>query len=406
MKKIISFVIVILLIAIFFILNKKENTPTNTISFSSWGSQSETIIMKELIREYEQRSGTKINFVHIPQNYFQKIQLLFASGLEPDVVFFNNQNIQMYIKAGLLEDLSKYTDENTFYSEALNCFKYKNGIYAIPRDISTLVLYYNKDIFDSRKIDIQKEIIDLKSLTNTLEKIKNDKYFGINFEEDTLFWSYYLASNGGGIISDDKKEIIITKKESIEALKLYSDMINKKHIMPTKAEIGSKTTAQMFINQELALYLGGRWMVPKFRELIDFNWDIMEFPVSKNKKVYADASGWAISKKSKNKERAIDFIKFLSSEKSLNKLAKTGLIIPANIKAAEWTIKEDKNKSPQSSEVFISMIKNTKCTPVNENYASINDIIKDKSAMIFIGKENPEDVFDERTIEKLESLIK
>ena len=107
-------------------MNKKENTPTNTISFSSWGSQSETIIMKELIREYEQRSGTKINFVHIPQNYFQKIQLLFASGLEPDVVFFNNQNIQMYIKAELLEDLSKYTDENTFYSEALNCFIYIN----------------------------------------------------------------------------------------------------------------------------------------------------------------------------------------------------------------------------------------------------------------------------------------
>ncbi len=406
MKKIIYIAAFLFLFIIFHPITNSSTEEQNIIKFSSWGSQSETAVLKEIISEFEKKSGKKVEFIHIPQNYFQKIHLLFASGLQPDVVFLNNQNIQMYIKAGLLEDLRLYIDEKSFYKEALDCFSYENGIYAVPRDISTLVIYYNKDIFKELKINAEEEIKDLNSLISVLKKIRNKKIFGMNFEEDPLFWSYFLAANGGGIISDDGKNLIITNKQSIYSLKLYSDLINTYHIMPTKAQIGSKTTAQMFINGELAMYLGGRWMVPKFRELITFNWDIIPFPVSERNKVYSDASGWAITKKSKNKQAAVEFINYLSSENSLKKMAETGLIIPANISAAKWTINEDKNKKPENSKIFLDMLEGTKPTPVNENYAAISDIIKEKAITIFTKNENPEDIFDKTTVKKLESLIK
>ena len=406
MKKIILFSITFILVLLLLYIPHIKNKENNIIRFSSWGSQSETAILKNIIKEYEKKYGIRIEFIHIPQNYFQKIQLLFASGLEPDVIFINNQNIRMYIKANLLEDLSPYINTNDFYDEALNCFKYKDGIYAIPRDISTLVLYYNKKILKESKINIEEKLKDLKTFTEILKKLHNENHFSINYETDSLFWTYYLASTGGGILSDDGKNLIINNEKSIAAIKLYTDLINLYKVMPSKGQIGSKTTAQMFINEELAMYLGGRWMVPKFREVINFDWDIMEFPSSDNNKLYADASGWAISKNSKNKKAAIEFIKFISNENSLKELAKTGLIIPANKKAAEWTINNDKNKAPAHSEIFIKMLKNTKPTPVNENYASINDIIKERIELVFSGKQTPEKAFDEKTIKKLESLIK
>lgn len=405
MKKIFFYIIFFFVICIFLYRFMYKTSEEEYIRFSSWGSQSETKILKSLIKTYEKETGVKIEFIHIPQNYFQKIQLLFASGLEPDVIFFNNQHIQMYIKANLLEDLSKYINTENFYDEAINCFKHKNGIYAIPRDISTLVIYYNKDIFKNLSLNIQ-EANDFKSFIELLKKIKRNNLYSINYEIDPIYWSYYLAANGGGILSDNKKNLIITDDKSIEAIKLYSDLINRYHVMPSKGEIGSKTTAQMFANKEIAMYLGGRWMIPKFREIIKFDWDIIAFPTTNENKVFADASGWAVAKSSKHKKEAIKFIRYLSNEKSLKMMAQTGLIIPANKNAAQWTINADIGKKPEHSIIFLNMLKNTKPTPVNENYAIVNDIIKEKVEIIFSGEEKPEDVFDKRTIKKLESLTK
>ena len=408
MKKIVFLLLFlfIFLLIIFYFYKYKNIENKITIKFSSWGSQSETIIINKLIKKYENDNpNIKIDFIHIPQNYFQKIQLLFASNLEPDVIFINNQNIKMYIKADMLEDLTSYIKKELYFNEALNCFKYNDKIYAIPRDISTLVIYYNKDMLKNAGINPNKDIKDIFSLKDSAIKLTNKNHFGINFEEDVLYWSYYLASNGGGIFSDDIKKLIITKPESIEALQLYTDLVNKYHAAPTKAEIGSMTTAQMFINKKIAMYLGGRWMTPKFRETINFDWDIINFPTTDNNKVYIDSSGWAVSKKSKNKAEAIKFIQFLSNDESLKEISKTGLIIPAKIKVAKYLIENDKNKKPTHSYLFIEMLSKTKPTPVNENYKIINDIIKESTEPLFNGKKDIKNAFNKKTVKKLESQI-
>lgn len=400
MKKIIVLISIVLL-SIYLLSNffrYRALNASDSITFASWGSQSEVIVINEVIKDFESKNNIKVNFLHIPQNYFQKIHLLFASNLEPDVLFINNQNIQLYIKAGLLEDLSKYFSnaDSDYYSESLNCFRKDGNLYAIPRDISNLVLYYNKDILNKQNLKINsiQELIKVSVMTTTKDN------WGINYEEDPLFWVYYLASNGGGVLSDDKKSVIINKKESIEALNLYSDLINKYHVAPNKAEIGCMTTAQMFINGKLAMYLGGRWLMPKFNETINFNWGVTEFPANEQNKVYIDSSGWAISKKSKNKEKAVELVRFLASKESTDKFVQSGLIVPARKDSARNFMQQNEKNKP-----FIQMLKNAKPTPVNENYSKINDILKEKSQIIFNSGVKAENVFDSKTVNKLESLL-
>ncbi len=399
MKKLLLYLLIIVFVLFFSFVKKTEDETKTVIRFSSWGSQTETAILKKVIEEYERENiNIKIDFIHIPQNYFQKIQLLFASGLEPDVVFLNNKNIQMYINANLLEDVSMIINKDSFYDEALECFSKNGKIYAVPRDISNLVIFYNKSILKNKpKFD------DFSEFISFLKTLKSDKYYAINYEEDSLFWSYYLASNGGGLLSDDKKSLLINSNETIDAIKIYSDLINKYNVVPNKAQVGSKTSAQMFINGELAMYLGGRWMVPKFREVITFDWDILMFPANMNKKLYIDASGWALTKKAKNKKEALEFIEYLSSDKIIGELAQTGLIIPAKRYVAEEII--GKEQIPLNSKIFIKMLDNTKPTPVNENYSTINDIITQNVISILSGESTFEDVFDKKTITKLESLL-
>ena len=148
MKKALVFCFIVL----FFCGCARKADERTVLRFSAWGSQSEIAILRPLIADFERKNPEiRVEFMHIPQNYFQKLHLLFASRLEPDVVFLNNFYSQKYIKAGLLEDLTPYFSKEisnrVFFEKAIEASTYNGRLYVVPRDVSQMVVYYNKDIF-------------------------------------------------------------------------------------------------------------------------------------------------------------------------------------------------------------------------------------------------------------------
>ena len=181
-------------------------------------------------------------------------------------------------------------------------------------------------------------------------------------------------SNGGGILPDE-----IEKPESQEALDFYADLRKKYHVAPTNVESASATMAQMFLQERIAMYISGRWMVPKFKSECNFNWDVVRFPKGKaGSIVQADASGWAISKSSKHKDEAYKFVQYLASKKSIEKFEKSGLIVPArrDVKLEDYGI-------PEHSKVFTDIIKDSKPTPVTKDYREIINKLKQKNEPLF-----------------------
>lgn len=357
---------------------RQDDVPT--IKFASWGSQSEVAILKPLIEDFEQKNGVKVEFMHIPQNYFQKLHLLFASNMPPDVIFINNLYLPVY--ADFLEDLTPYADKEVFYKKSLDAMTYENKVLAIPRDVSNLVVYYNKDLFDKYGISYPNKNWTFKDLLEKSLEFKKHGVFGISFETSNLFYLPYLMSEGGGILSEDLKTVIIDKPQSQKGLQFYADLRNKYNVAPKKSQSASATIAQMFLQKQIAMHLSGRWLVPKYREVADFNWDIINFPNGdKGSIVPMDASGWAVCKQSKRKELALKFVQYLSSKDSIGKLTKSGLITPARIDVANSDI--FLKGKPQSSQVFLEVIETSKPTPVSKDYREISDKIDTKLELLF-----------------------
>lgn len=320
------------------------------ITFSSWGSVTEVQVLKQIISDFEKdNSNIKVKFIHIPQNYFQKIHLLFASNTAPDVIFINNLYLPIY--ASQLENLTDKIKISEFYPQAIDCFTYENKILAIPRDISNLVFFINTDIIKSPSKDWSIE--DLLKIS--LEAKKQEK-FGISFEEDFYWTLPYLTYFGEDF----------NKKDS-EGLKFYKELRDKYKVAPTKSQIGSSTLAQMFINGKIAMYLSGRWMYPKISEKATFNWEVINFPYGKTFQP-CDGSGWAISKNSKHKESALKFVEYLSRNESAEYFAKTGLIVPARINASKLL-----NNTKHNEKVFLEVINNSKKTFVTKDYKKLTD---------------------------------
>ena len=116
---------------------KRDNT--EILSFATWGSKTEIEIIRNIISDFEtQNPDIKIDLMHIPQNYFQKIHLLFASNTEPDVIFLNNLYLPVYANAGKLLEL--VPDKTVYNEKVLQSLSWNGTYYAIPRDISLLVI--------------------------------------------------------------------------------------------------------------------------------------------------------------------------------------------------------------------------------------------------------------------------
>lgn len=380
----------VLFFSIFLISGCTKPPRKTVIKFSSWGSQSEIAIIKPILADFEKKNpDIKVEFIHIPQNYFQKLHLLFASNLAPDVIFINNLYLPIYADANLLDTLNGKFDENLFYKKALDVLSYNDKLYAIPRDVSNLVFYINKDIFDRYNVPYPSKywsfndflILAKKTTKDTNNDGKAD-IWGVSFEEDLFFYLPYLMSEGGGVLSDDLKKIIINSKQSQKGLNFYADLRNKYNVAPKKAESASATMAQLFLQGKLAMHLSGRWLIPKYKQEAKFNWGVINFPKGdKGSIVPMDASGWAIPKSSKNKQEALKLIEYLSSRQSIEKMTQSGLIVPARIDLTQGEFLHEKN-SPYNA-TFVEAIKTSKKTPVSTNYNEIQDELKEKTDYLF-----------------------
>lgn len=325
---------ILILLFLPIILCACEKNYQEEITFSSWGSVTEVSILNKIIDDFERENPQiRINFMHIPQNYFQKIHLLFASSQAPDVIFINNLYLPLY--ATKLEDLSDFGDKNLYYEESLKALSYENKLLAIPRDVSNLVFYRNRDLISETPKNLD-ELINILS--------KSPKY-GISFERDVYYMFPYAMTMGENIYNPQK------------SLSFYKKLEGK--YAPTSSEVGSLTLAQMFLDKKIGLYLSGRWMYPKIKENADFNWDVITFSGI----VPLDASGWAISKNSKHKESAKKFVEFLSSKESSEYFMNTGLIVPARIDVS----KNIDNK------IFLEAIEKSKAINVDKDYKKIVD---------------------------------
>lgn len=402
MKKFVVFSILILvcITAVLWQIFYPCNEAKTTIRFSSWGSQTETALLIPLIKQFESENpDIKVEFIHIPQNYFQKLHLLFASNLAPDVVFINNHYAPKYIKAGLLCDLSGYVNKNDYFDKALQGFIFEDKIYAVPRDVSNLVIYYNKDLFKQYDVPFPDKNWTMSDFLAAAKKLTRNDLKGIGYETDMIFVLPYLFSNGGAILSEDGKTLEIDKKETLEALDNFSALANVYKVAPKKSETASRTTAQMFLQKKIAMHLSGRWLVPKYRQEADFDWDIAPFPKGKNGSVVnIDASGYALSKASAHKKEAIKFIEFISSKDSLNALSKSGLIVPARKDSAYSDMFLDKAQKPLHSRVFVDVIATGKVTPVNENYQKITDYLKIALEPVYLGKRKAHEVITHKLL--------
>ena len=82
--------------------------------------------------------------------------MLFAGGNPPDVFAMDAPLYPDWQSRGALMNLQPYLDADAgrldgIYPVTLEAYQQADGYYGLPRDFQTIVLYYNKDMFDAAR---------------------------------------------------------------------------------------------------------------------------------------------------------------------------------------------------------------------------------------------------------------
>ena len=223
-----------------------------------------------------------------------------------------------------------------------------------------LVFYINLDLIAKPRANWT-----IDEMLKLALEAKQKGVYGISFEPEIYWMLPYLSYYGE--IFDKNFDV-----ETSSGMQFYKELRDKYKVAPTKSQVGSSTLAQMFLDGNIAMYLSGRWIYPKIKEQAGFNWMVQSFPIGESP-LPCDCSGWAISKSSKNKEDALKFVEFLSSESSSEYFMETSLIVPARISVAEKL-----NSNMHNEKVFLEVISDSQKTLVSKDYKKLVDKFNSK----------------------------
>lgn len=291
-------------------------TEINFSLFSVTAEQESTL--QEIISMFESENpDVKINYEITPyDDYFTKLQTSVAGGQAPDVFELNYENSVTYYENGVTKDLSEFltNDVKGEYDEtALTGFSTSEGEqFALPVSFSTVLTFYNKDLFDAAGVDYptadwtwEDEMAAAEKLTDTENGV-----YGLLSPYSYNEYFKTAAQNGGSLFSEDYSEVTIDTPENAEALQYMIDGIENG---VTPANLAPDEDTSLFKDQKAAMFTTGTWMFDTFAD-VDFDWDVEVEAGNTTKATHYFSNGIAMSADSEKQEAAYRWMEFYTTD--------------------------------------------------------------------------------------------
>src|SRR3954447_6629946 len=199
--------------------------------------------LQKYAKEFTELTGIQVEAEQVPeQQQRQKVVIELASGKPSFDVVHMSYHVQkrQFEKAGWLADLSPFMKdpaltapdlvESDFSAAGLQYAKNDKGqMLSLPWSVDYFILYYNKEMFQKKGIEIPKTFEEMVTAAEKLTDPKEGTFGfvgrGLRNANMTLWTNFFL--NYGGEFLDAKGNILTDGPEAIEATKLYQRLLTK-----------------------------------------------------------------------------------------------------------------------------------------------------------------------------------
>lgn len=311
--------------------NGKTKDGKTKVRFASWDTAEDVDAQQKMVDKFNaEHDDIEVVLEAYGGDFDTKISAGMGSGDTPDVMYM--WNYPAYAQG--LEPLDSYIEKEgagykeNFYETLWDYNSLDGKTYGVPIGFTTHALFYNKDIFAEAGVEEPTNDWtwdDLIAASKTItEKCDGKKGFSFQMKPDPYDFEMYLWSNGTAYVDEEGNlDKNLNSKESKEVFQMFQDMEKEGYALATE-----KSGTDEFRAGNTAMYVYGSWSINTLNE-DGLNYGVVDIPAfsaDKDSVSILSSSGISMSKDSKNKEAAWEFIKFWTGEE-MNK-ERIGLELP------------------------------------------------------------------------------
>jgi ABC-type glycerol-3-phosphate transport system substrate-binding protein len=259
-----------------------------TITYSDW-HLAEPVwnrSLKEAITEFEKLNpDIKVNLEAVALGQRDvRYATAFRAGRGPDVFSLDVNPVKQFIQQGWLMDLTKFAAREgggqwaeDFYPRTLDVVRERNHIYAIPKCVVPMVLYYNSVMFKDAGIAHPPRTwtefrADAKKLTKASKAGGPIDQWGTTIvmmpAGFDLRFSVFLRGFGGDMLTPDNKHSALDTPAAKEAFNYVLDLILvDKTMTPGVSTVDAHGARQHLATKRVGMAFESAWAHPIIADL-------------------------------------------------------------------------------------------------------------------------------------------
>ncbi len=379
------------------------------LSFMMWGDPAELTVWNQIVSDFQAANPNITVKVEVSDwdSYWTKLKTLLAAKTPPDMFAIDAPLYLDYQSKGVLLNLTPYLDANPgmldgLYPQTLQAYQTPQGYFGLPRDFQTIVLFYNKAMFDKAGLGYPNADWTWDDLRAAAKKLtldtngdgKTDQYgFSFDMWDMEPGYSEAIWSYGGDIISADHSKTLLGEPAARQAWQLLYDMTFVDKSVPdsnTSGQYGGDT----FLAGVSAMTPLGHWVVPGYADA-NLKFDAAPMPKGPaGRFTSVNSAGFVIAKGSKHPAEAFTFLKFVLSTDGQTRLAELGFACPVLKSIAESPVFL-KQKIDINQQVFLDALQYAHIKPVFKGYDEWASAVGDGMAPVWRGEADLNKTLDE-----------
>lgn len=394
------------------IAQESGQTSSRPLMFLISGDPADEAAYQTLIRSFETANpDVQVDLLNIPSggDFRRRLAADFAGGTPPDLFLINFRRYGPYLASGAIEAIAPYLAQSKqiqageFYPQAFEAFTWQGRLMCMPQNVSSPVIYYNKNLFDAAGIAYPGEawtwdqfLATAKALTVDLDGDGGVDQYGLGIEPSLVRAAPFIWMNGGAIIDDPNTPTRLTldQPESRAALAWFVALQTQHHVVPDAIAEAAESSESRFLNGRLAMYVESRRATPEFRTIEDFDWDVAALPHGEQAASMLHSDAYCMSAGGTHKDAAWRFIEFANTREGQSILAQTGRTVPSRIELAEDPVFLDPQAKPAHSQVFIDAIPTIRSFPSMTTWFDIESAIDAELGQAFYGQISLDEAID------------
>jgi multiple sugar transport system substrate-binding protein len=275
-------------------------------------------------------------------DYYQYLLDAVATGRAPDIMQIGDDAVPLFVRRGILAELNPFMNG----SNPLNPNIYLPGVfqpgawrgkqYLLPKDFSSLAVYYNKKLFDQYHVPYPHDgwtwadfLQTARALTHASEGDPANRIWGVQLPADwTSGFEYWVAAAGGQLISEDGRRYTtyMDAPPAVRAAQFYAELYGKYQVAPPPANPDAFAGGNHeFVDGRAAMMILGRWPQAELRQNPKIDLGIVGMPAGIRRANVLFWSGFGIAGASTHKEAAWRFLHYYTGADAAQAWARWGL---------------------------------------------------------------------------------